>query len=193
MNLKFLLPVAIFAAIALAFAVGLTLDAQRLPSVLINKLAPEFELPPIAAINGGGDSREDTGKDTGKPYGGGLSSRDLVGRVTLVNIFASWCVPCRVEHPQLMSLSRDHGITIFGINQKDTPQDARAWLARHDDPYRAIGADSTGRVSIDWGVYGVPETFVMDATGRIRYRHVGPIMPRDVTRTLLPLIAELGS
>jgi len=189
MNLKFLLPVAIFAAIALAFAVGLTLDAQRLPSVLIDKLAPQFELPPIAAIDDG----EDSGEDTGKPYGGGLSSRDLVGRVTLVNIFASWCVPCRVEHPQLMSLSRDHGITIFGINQKDTPQDARAWLARHGDPYRAIGADSTGRVSIDWGVYGVPETFVMDATGRIRYRHVGPIMPRDVTRTLLPLIAELGS
>lgn len=189
MNLKFLLPVAIFAAIALAFAVGLTLDAQRLPSVLIDKLAPQFELPPIAAIDDG----EDSGEDTGKPYGGGLSSRNLVGRVTLVNIFASWCVPCRVEHPQLMSLSRDHGITIFGINQKDTPQDARAWLARHDDPYRAIGADSTGRVSIDWGVYGVPETFVVDATGRIRYRHVGPIMPRDVTRTLLPLIAELGS
>lgn len=181
MNLKFLLPAAIFAAIAVAFAVGLTLDSQRLPSALIDKPAPRFDLPPIAAVNGG------------EPYGGGFSSGDLKGRVSLVNVFASWCVPCRVEHPQLMSLADDHGVTIFGINQKDKPEDARDWLGRHGDPYRAIGADATGRTSIDWGVYGVPETFVVDAKGRIRYRHVGPIMERDLTGTILPLIAELGS
>ncbi len=181
MNWKFLLPTAIFAAIAVAFAVGLTLDSQRLPSALIDKPAPQFDLPPIAAIDGG------------ESYGGGFSSGDLEGRVSLVNVFASWCVPCRVEHPQLMSLSRDHGVSIFGINQKDKPEDVMAWLARHGDPYRAIGADVTGRTSIDWGVYGVPETFVVDAKGRIRYRHVGPIMERDLTGTILPLIAELGS
>ncbi len=188
MNLKFLLPAAIFAAIALAFAVGLTLDSQRLPSALIDKPAPQFDLPPIAAVDATGDG----GEDGGEPYGGGFSSRDLEGGVSLVNVFASWCVPCRVEHPQLMSLSRDHGVTIFGINHKDKPEDARAWLARHGDPYRAIGADANGRTSIDWGVYGVPETFVVDAKGRIRYRHVGPIMERDLARTILPLIAELG-
>lgn len=184
MNLKFLLPAAIFAALAVALAVGLTLDSQRLPSVLIDQPAPRLDLPPIAAIDGG--------MDGGEPYGGGLSWRDLGGQVSLVNVFASWCVPCRVEHPQLMSLSRDHGVPIFGINQKDKPEDARAWLERHGDPYRAIGADTTGRTSIDWGVYGVPETFVVDAAGRVRYRHVGPIMPRDLTRTILPMIAELG-
>ncbi|MDP7182850.1 MAG: DsbE family thiol:disulfide interchange protein [Alphaproteobacteria bacterium] len=179
MNRKFLLPVVIFAAIAVAFAVGLTLDSKRLPSALIDKPAPRFDLPPIAAVN------------NGEPYGSGFSSRDLIGRVTLVNVFASWCGPCRVEHPQLMSLSRDHGVPIFGINQKDKPEDAQAWLERHGDPYLAIGADTLGRISIDWGVYGVPETFVVDTAGRIRYRHVGPIMPRDITRTILPMVAEL--
>ena len=180
MKWKFLLPAAIFAAVAVAFAVGLTLDSQRLPSALIDQPVPQFELPPIAAI------------DDGDPYGGGFSSRNLGGGVALVNVFASWCMPCRVEHPQLMSLARDHGVSIFGINQKDKPEDARAWLERHGDPYRAIGADNDGRVSIDWGVYGVPETFVVDAEGRIRYRHVGPIMERDLTGTLLSMTAELG-
>jgi cytochrome c biogenesis protein CcmG, thiol:disulfide interchange protein DsbE len=133
---------------------------------------PEFQLPALE----GGD---------------GLSSEDLKGRVSLVNVFASWCVPCRVEHPVLMRLAEE-GVPIFGINYKDPPDQAKAWLAELGDPFEKIGADRNGRVGIEWGVYGVPETFVVDAEGRIRHRHVGPIQARDLERTLLPILAELN-
>ena len=135
---------------------------------------PAFELPPLA------------GRD-----GPGFSSADLGGRVSLVNVFASWCVPCRVEHPLLMALA-DDGVPIYGINYKDPAEQANGWLAELGDPYRAIGADTQGRVAIDWGVYGVPETFVVDTEGRIRHRHVGPLQPRDVEETIKPLLAELA-
>ena len=112
------------------------------------------------------------------------------GRVSLVNVFASWCAPCRVEHPVLNALSRSNRVPIYGINYKDRPEAARSWLAELGNPYIRIGADD-GRVGIEWGVYGVPETFVVDREGRIRYKHVGPLTRDDIERKILPLIAKL--
>jgi cytochrome c biogenesis protein CcmG/thiol:disulfide interchange protein DsbE len=109
----------------------------------------------------------------------------------LVNVFASWCVPCRIEHPMLEQLARE-GVPIHAINYKDAPEDALAFLRTLGDPFERVGADREGRTTIDWGVYGVPETFVIDARGRIRYRHVGPLQPRDLERTIRPLLAELA-
>jgi cytochrome c biogenesis protein CcmG/thiol:disulfide interchange protein DsbE len=168
----YLIPVIVFAAVGIGLAVGLTRDPGTLPSALLDRPVPAFELPALE----GGD---------------GLSSADLKGRVSLVNVFASWCVPCRVEHPVLMRLAEE-GVPIFGINYKDPPDQAQAWLAELGDPFEKIGADHNGRVGIEWGVYGVPETFVVDAEGRIRHRHVGPIQARDLERTLLPILAELS-
>lgn len=173
-RLLYLLPVFIFVGVGIGLAVGLTRDPSTLPSALIDQPVPTFELPPIA------------GRD-----GPGFSSADLEGRVSLVNVFASWCVPCRVEHPLLMALAED-GVAIYGINYKDPADQATGWLAELGDPYRAIGADGQGRVAIDWGVYGVPETFVVDGQGRIRHRHVGPLQPRDIEKTIRPLLAELA-
>jgi cytochrome c biogenesis protein CcmG/thiol:disulfide interchange protein DsbE len=173
-RLLFLLPVLIFIGVGIGLAVGLTRDPSTLPSALIDKPVPTFELPPIA------------GRD-----GPGFSSADLAGRVSLVNVFASWCVPCRVEHPLLMALA-DEGVAIYGIDYKDPADKAAGWLAELGDPYRAIGADQDGRVAVDWGVYGVPETFVIDRDGRIRHRHVGPLQPRDIEETIKPLLEHLG-
>lgn len=173
-RLLFVLPVLIFVAIGVGLAVGLTRDPSVLPSALIDEPVPEFDLPPIA------------GRD-----GPGLADEDLEGRVSLVNVFASWCVPCRHEHPLLMRLA-EQGVTIYGINYKDEPKRAREWLAELGDPFAAIGADTTGRVGIEWGVYGVPETYVVDAAGRIRHRHVGPLMAKDLDETLMPMIATLS-
>jgi cytochrome c biogenesis protein CcmG/thiol:disulfide interchange protein DsbE len=172
-RLLFLLPVLIFIGVGIGLAVGLTRDPSTLPSALIDQPVPRFELPPIAG-------RE----------GPGFGSADLVGRVSLVNVFASWCVPCRVEHPLMMALAED-GVAIYGIDYKDPAEQAAAWLAELGDPYRAIGADRDGRVAIDWGVYGVPETFVIDRAGRIRYRFVGPLQARDIEETLRPLLEQL--
>jgi cytochrome c biogenesis protein CcmG, thiol:disulfide interchange protein DsbE len=173
-RLLFLLPAFIFVGVGIGLAVGLTRDPSTLPSALIDKRVPAFELPPLA------------GRD-----GPSFSSADLGGHVSLVNVFASWCVPCRIEHPLLMALA-DDGVPIFGINYKDPADKANEWLAGLGDPYRAIGADTQGRVAIDWGVYGVPETFVVDTEGRIRHRHVGPLQPRDVEETIKPLLAQLA-
>ncbi len=172
-RLLFLIPVIVFGAVGIGLAVGLTRDPGTLPSALIDHPVPVFDLP---ALDGHGD---------------GLSSEDLKGRVSLVNVFASWCVPCRVEQPVLMKLAQS-GVAIYGIDYKDPPEKARAWLAEMGDPFKKIGADRNGRVGIDWGVYGVPETFVIDAEGRIRHKHVGPIQARDLEQTLLPILAELG-
>jgi cytochrome c biogenesis protein CcmG, thiol:disulfide interchange protein DsbE len=173
-RLLLLLPVLLFAVIGVFLAFGLGRDPQRLPSALIDKPAPEFELPPLA----GRDER-------------GFSRADLGGEPMLVNVFASWCVPCRIEHPMLNRLAQD-GITVHGINYKDAPEDARAWLDELGDPFARIGSDRNGRVGIEWGVYGVPETFVIDAQGRIVHRHVGPLQARDLERTILPLLDELA-
>ena len=161
-RLLFLLPVLIFIGVGIGLALGLTRDPSTLPSALIDQPVPTFELPPVAG-------RE----------GPGFGSADLVGRVSLVNVFASWCVPCRVEHPLMMALA-DDGVAIYGIDYKDPAEQAAAWLAELGDPYRAVGADRDGRVAIDWGVYGVPETFVVDGRGIIRHQHIGPIAAADV-------------
>jgi len=173
-RLLFLLPALLFVIVGVGLAVGLTRDPSVLPSALIDKPVPAFDLPPIE------------GRD-----GPGLGRDDLGGEVALVNVFASWCVPCRQEHPLFMALA-ERGVPIYGINYKDKPEQARAWLAELGDPYRRIGADRDGRVAIEWGVYGVPETFVIDAEGRIRHRHVGPLRPEDLDGTLLPMLAELA-
>jgi len=168
----FLLPAAVFALMAGGFYVGLGLDSNVLPSPLIDQPAPNFALPPLAG------------------HEGGLSSTDLKGHVSLVNTFASWCVPCREEHPVLNALAKTKRVPIYGIDYKDKQEAAAAWIAALGNPYTRIGADD-GRVGIEWGVYGVPETFIVDRAGRIRYKHVGPLTEADLQKTILPLVARL--
>ena len=168
-----LLPLLIFFALAALLAVGLTLDPRMVPSPLIGKPVPRFDLPPVR----------------GRPPG--LSSADLRGHVSLVNVFASWCTACREEHPLLMGLAKEHVVPIYGLNYKDRPADAARWLEDMGDPYARTGADVDGRVAINWGVYGVPETFVIDRAGRIAYKRIGPVTPEFIDKTLLPLIARL--
>jgi cytochrome c biogenesis protein CcmG/thiol:disulfide interchange protein DsbE len=154
---------------------GLFMDPKLVPSPLIGKPVPEFSLQPVQGR---------------KP---GLARQDLMGEVSMVNVFASWCVACRQEHPLLMQLSRQGVIPIHGLNYKDQPQEAADWLDSLGDPYTRTGADLDGRVGIDWGVYGVPETFIIDKAGRIAYKHIGPIAQKDWEETLQPLIEELNS
>ncbi len=159
-----ILPVLIFGALSLLFAVQLLRGpSSTLPSTMIGKPAPEFTLPPLDNIARDGVALP------------GLSKADLVGPVTLVNIFASWCAPCREEHPKLLELSKDTRIRLVGINYKDEPDNARRFLNALGNPYAAIGTDKAGRAAIEWGVYGVPETFVIGRNGHIFYKHVGPI------------------
>lgn len=167
------LPLAIFALMALVFYLMLTSgrDAQTIPSVLIGAPAPPTNLPPL-----------DPAAATG------LDSADFSGQVTLVNVWASWCGPCRQEHPLLMALSRDARITIAGLNYKDAPANASKFLTELGDPYRVIGVDRTGSTTIDWGVYGVPETFLVDRSGIIRYKHVGPLTPQAIESGLGPAL-----
>ena len=178
MRLSYVLPVAAFVGLAAVFGFYLYQigaggkNIRDVPSALIDKSAPEFDLPPIVGRNDG------------------FATSDLAGKVSLVNVFASWCGPCRAEHPTLMRLARE-GIPIYAINYKDKPEDALRFLADLGNPYTRIGADLTGRASIDWGVYGYPETFVIDRTGRIRYKHIGPIMAHDLETTIRPILESL--
>jgi cytochrome c biogenesis protein CcmG/thiol:disulfide interchange protein DsbE len=167
----YLLPVAVFALVAAGFYVALGTDTETLPSPLIDDEAPQFALPPLP------------GSDQG------LSNADLQGGVSLVNVFASWCVPCREEHKVLSALAASKRVPIYGIDYKDKPETAKTWLAELGNPYVRIGTDD-GQVGIKWGVYGVPETFLVDATGHIRYKHVGPLTRADIDKTILPLIAR---
>jgi len=178
LRLSYFLPVIIVLALTAIFwsYLGEIKDGksiQGLPSALIDKPVPVFKLPGISANDKGFDSIV------------------LKGKVTLVNVWASWCAPCRIEHPRMMQLARE-GVAIYGINYKDTPEAAKGFLAELGNPYKTVGADRTGKVSIDWGVYGYPETFVVDPTGHIRYRHVGPIMAQDLTDKIRPLIRDLS-
>jgi len=167
------IPLLVFLVMAVFFAIGLTMNPRDIPSPLIGKPVPEFSLPPVK----GGTL--------------GLSSADLRGEVSIVNVFASWCVACREEHPVLMGL-RDKGIVpIHGLNYKDKPDDAQAWLDQLGDPYARTGADISGRVAIDWGVYGVPETFVIDRDGLIVHKHIGAITPEALRKTIMPIIDKL--
>jgi cytochrome c biogenesis protein CcmG, thiol:disulfide interchange protein DsbE len=169
----FLIPVAVFVALAATFAVRLGTDPSLVPSPLIGKAVPEFSLPPVK----------------GRQLG--LASTDLKGEVSLVNIFASWCVACRQEHPVLMQLNRTGTVPVHGLNYKNRPDDAARWLNTMGDPYTRTGADLDGRVGIDWGVYGVPETFVVDAEGRVAFKQVGALTPRILDQTILPLVRQL--
>ena len=173
-RLLFLVPVLLFGVQVAFFLKGLGMDPAKVPSPLVDKPAPEFSLPPVSAA---------------KP---GLARADMLGKVTVLNFFASWCVPCRAEHPLLMELARTRpDIQIVAINYKDKPEDALAWLAALGDPYKRIAADREGRVSIDWGVYGVPESYVIDAQGNIRHKQVGPFTQGDMAK-LMPLLTELS-
>lgn len=163
----------VFAALVGLLAVGLTRDPREIPSPLVGKPVPEFDLPPVK----------------GRTLG--LSTRDLKGEVSLVNVFASWCVACREEHPVLMDIKKRGIVPIHGLDYKDEPDDAARWLKDMGDPYTRTGADIDGRVGIDWGVYGVPETFLIDAEGRIAFKHIGPLTPELFNERLAPLIEEL--
>ncbi|MCC5857772.1 MAG: DsbE family thiol:disulfide interchange protein [Ectothiorhodospiraceae bacterium] len=172
-RLVFLLPLLMFLIIGAFLAVGLGLNPRLLPSPLIGKPVPEFDLPTL----------EQPARRVGH--------QDLHGQVALVNIWASWCVSCRQEHPLLVELSERHGVTIFGINYKDARDEGLAYLRRGGNPYQWNAHDLDGRAGIEWGVYGTPETYVVDRQGRIRYKHVGPLTRERAEQEILPLIAEL--
>lgn len=173
-RLVFLLPLLLVGALFSAFYVGLSLDPRKVASPLIDKPVPTFAL---------------AGLSQDIP---GLSTADLAtGDVQVVNFFASWCVPCRVEHPILMRLARDEAITIHGIAWKNEPAEALAWLNALGNPFTRIGVDLENKAGIEWGVYGVPETYIVDGTGRIRHKHVGPLNPVDLEETFLPIVRGL--
>jgi cytochrome c biogenesis protein CcmG/thiol:disulfide interchange protein DsbE len=170
---RYLAPLMIFVALAALLGWALTHNPREIPSALTGKPVPQFSLPPVQ----------------GRALG--LSSADLVGEVSLVNVFASWCVACREEHPLFMQLKAGGVVPIHGLNYKDQPDNATRWLNTLGDPYTRTGADRDGRVAIDWGVYGVPETFVVTKDGRIAHKHIGPITPKEIEQTILPLVRRL--
>lgn len=179
-RLLVLLPLAIFLALAALFFFRLgSGDPSRIPSALIGHPAPQTDLPPVIGLL----SRD------GKPLPG-LAAAEFSGAVTLVNVWASWCVPCHDEAPLLNALAEDNRIRLVGINYKDQPDNARRFLGRHGNPFAAAGADSNGRASMEWGVYGVPETFLVGRDGKIAYKLVGPITPANLETVLKPEIEK---
>lgn len=169
------IPLVLFAALAGVFLTNIGKDTSVVPSALLGKPAPDFQLPPLP------------GRDRG------LSRADISkGEVSVLNVFASWCIPCRAEHPLIKRLAREADVPVYGLNYKEKdPQDGVRWLEELGDPYTAVGMDLSGRTGIDFGVYGVPETFIIDGAGQIRYKHVGPISTQVLEEVLLPKIAEL--
>lgn len=155
------------------FAFGLRTDPTRLPSPLIGKSAPTFELPNLTQP----EQR--------------ITTADLAGKVTLLNVWATWCTACMQEHPVLMKIAESGDVALYGLDYKDTRDDALAWLGKLGDPYLGSAFDEDGRVGIDWGVYGTPETFVIDKTGTVRYKHIGPLSWEEWNQTLLPLVQAL--
>ena len=170
---RFILPFVIFMIVAAFLFVGLGLNPRELPSPLIDKPAPEFTLPQLYAP----DKQ--------------LSLQDMKGKVWLLNVWASWCTACEQEHPLFMDLSRRNIGPIYGMDYKDKPEDGKAWLRRHGNPYTLIVSDAEGRVGIDYGVYGVPETFLIDKQGIIRYKHIGVVKKSDLDEKILPMVKEL--
>jgi cytochrome c biogenesis protein CcmG/thiol:disulfide interchange protein DsbE len=178
-NILLLLPLLAFLGLAGLFFVRLGAgDASRIPSALIGQPAPKTDLPPLAGL-----------ERDGKPVPS-LTNATFSGNVTLVNVWASWCVPCRDEVPQLDQLSKDKRIQLAGINYKDAPDNARRFLNRYGNPFAAAGVDENGRSSIDWGVYGVPETFLIGRDGKIAYKLVGPITAENLAKQLGPEIEK---
>ena len=170
---RYLLPLAIFLVIVGFLAVGLNRDPRQVPSPLINKPAPDFKLPRL-------DAPEQM-----------LSTQDLRGQVWLLNVWASWCVACRQEHPLLVELAKAGTVKVYGLNYKDKREDALGLLRKSGNPYLTSLSDTEGLVGIDYGVYGVPETFVIDKQGVIRFKQIGPITRESLRDTLLPLVAQL--
>lgn len=177
----YVLPLIVVTLMSAFFLVALRSgDPSRLPSPLIGKLVPQFSLAAIEGLEGRG----------GRPERG-VSSADLAnGEVTIVNMWASWCGPCIQEHPQLLALKRLNTVRLIGINYKDEPGAARRFLAKYGNPFDAIGADTSGRVAIDFGVYGVPETYVIDGNGRIAFKFVGPLSDSVIKNEILPAVAR---
>lgn len=171
--LKFVIPLALFIIVAVFLALGLKLKPSEIPSPFIGKPAPAFFAPKL-------DIPEQK-----------LAPGDLKGKVWLFNVWASWCVSCRAEHPVLNTLAQQQQAVIVGLNYKDNPNDAKNWLKSLGNPYNVSIMDQDGRIGIDWGVYGVPETFVIDKKGVIRHKHTGPVTREDAEQTLLPLITQL--
>jgi cytochrome c biogenesis protein CcmG/thiol:disulfide interchange protein DsbE len=170
---RFAIPIAIFVALVALLGVGLKLDPREVPSPLIGKPAPHFELPQL--------------RETTRTF----TERDMRGKVWLLNVWASWCVSCREEHPVLLDLAASGAVPIYGLNYKDKREDGLAWLKGMGDPYKLSIYDFDGRVGIDYGVYGVPETYVIDKAGVIRYKRIGPLTPQIVKEKVLPLVREL--
>jgi cytochrome c biogenesis protein CcmG/thiol:disulfide interchange protein DsbE len=172
------LPLLVFASLAGLFWFALHGgDPSRLPSALVGKEVPDFTLPPVDGL-----------LEKEVPVSGFSASDLKTGAPTIVNVFASWCVPCHEEHPVLMALAKQPGIRLYGINYKDDPASARRFLGRFGNPFARVGADASGRVAIDFGVYGVPETYVIGGDGKIAYRHVGPLTEDVIKEKLLPLL-----
>ncbi|HLA74753.1 MAG TPA: DsbE family thiol:disulfide interchange protein [Gammaproteobacteria bacterium] len=171
--LRYLIPLGIFALLVVFLARGLYLDPHQVPSPLIGKPAPDFVLPQVQ------DATQQ------------IARKDLLGKVTLLNVWASWCVACRQEHPLLVELARTGAVNIYGLNYKDKREDALRWLDQLGNPYLVSAFDETGKVGIDYGVYGVPETYVIDRQGIIRYKLIGPLTEENLRDKILPLVKEL--
>ncbi|MGB5260239.1 MAG: DsbE family thiol:disulfide interchange protein [Gammaproteobacteria bacterium] len=171
--LRYLVPLLLFLLLAGLLYRGLSLDPKIVPSPLIGKPMPAFTLPLLA------------------DPGSNISDTDLKGKVSILNIWATWCVSCRAEHEVLLELARTGKVDIYGLNYKDNRPDAQRWLAQLGDPYVANAFDADGRTGIDWGVYGAPETFIMDRDGIIRHKHIGPLTREALAQEILPLIARL--
>ena len=173
--LKFIVPLAVFLALAAFFAIGLTRDPRTVPSPFIDKPAPAFKLEQLHQSTLA------------------FAPEQMKGRVWMLNVWASWCVSCRVEHPLLVELARSKAVPIVGLNYKDKRDDATAWLQKFGNPYELSAWDIDGRVGIDCGVYGAPETFLIDKQGVIRHKQIGPITPEALEKTILPLIRKLNA
>lgn len=171
--LRKLVPLLLFIVLVIFLGIGLTLDPREVPSPLIDKPMPVFSLNQL------------------KEPGMRLSSTDFIDEVSLFNVWASWCVACRAEHPVLLDLAKTGVVNIYGLNYKDKREDALAWLDYYEDPYTKSAHDLDGKVGIDFGVYGVPETFVIDRKGIIRYKHIGPVTEDVLKNELLPIIEKL--
>ena len=174
---RYLAPLALFLGLAAFLAVGLKRDPHEVPSPLVGRSAPSFVLPRLAPEAETQSVR--------------FSPADMKGQVWMLNVWASWCVSCRQEHPLLMAFAKSAVVPLVGLDYKDTRADARRWLAEHGDPYLLSAVDSDGRVGIDYGVYGVPETYLIDRAGTIRYKQIGPLSDDVLQAKLLPLIREL--
>jgi cytochrome c biogenesis protein CcmG/thiol:disulfide interchange protein DsbE len=173
--IRFALPLVIFVLMVGLLGYGLRLDPKKVPSPLIDKPAPAFSLAMLDA-----PSRQ-------------LATADMAGQVWVLNVWASWCVSCRAEHAVITALANKNLVSVIGLNYKDEPDDATRWLEQFGNPYTASVIDLDGRVGIDWGVYGVPETFVIGADGMIKYKHIGPVTHESLEQKILPILKELMS